>query len=177
MPLRNGVHGYGLVTKTLHWTTVVAIASQFTVGYWMDADDSGRGRGRGGDDSSGSGRGRGRGGDDDLSAFDGRLDLVDLHVVLGLVIVGLAVTRVLWRRTTPLPPWSPRLTPADRRIVHATEVTLLAMLFLVPITGLALLLAGDDLLPLHIAAHVAFFVALAAHLAMVVGKGLVPRML
>ena len=32
-------------------------------------------------------------------------------------------------------------------------------------------------LPLHVAAHVAFFVALAAHLGMVLGKGLLPRML
>jgi hypothetical protein len=33
------------------------------------------------------------------------------------------------------------------------------------------------MLSLHVAAHIAFFVALAAHLGMVVGKRLVPRML
>ena len=38
MPLRNGPHGYGVVTKTLHWLTVLAIAAQFVVGYTMDDD-------------------------------------------------------------------------------------------------------------------------------------------
>jgi cytochrome b561 len=181
MPLRNGDHGYGLVTKSLHWFTVLAIAAQFTVGYTMELDDGGhgRGRGRGGDDdSSGHGRGRGRGGeDDDLSLFDGQFDLIDLHVLLGVTILVLAVLRVLWRSTTPLPPWDPRLTRANQRFVHATEVTLLALLFVVPATGIALVLGDDDLLPLHVAAHIAFFLALAAHLGMVLGKRLLPRML
>src|SRR6478609_6667026 len=179
MPLRNGPHGYGSVTKTLHWLTVLAVVAQFAVGYAMEADDSGRGRGRGrgrGGDS-GHGRGRGRGGDDDLGVLDGSWDLVDLHVVLGLGILGLVLLRVLWRSVTPLPPWDERLTPRDRRIVHATEVALLAVLVVVPLTGLALVLGDDDLLPLHIAAHVAFFAALAAHLGMVLGKRLLPRML
>jgi cytochrome b561 len=40
--LRNGEHGYGVVTKTLHWLTVFAIAGQFPVGLAMAADDSAR---------------------------------------------------------------------------------------------------------------------------------------
>ncbi len=83
---------------------------------------------------------------------------------------------MLWRRTG-LPPWDPSLTGTQQRLVHATEVALLTLLFVVPLTGLALVLGDDDLLPLHVAAHIAFFVALAAHLAMVIGKRLVPRML
>jgi cytochrome b561 len=39
MPLRNGQHGYGVVTKFLHWLTVAAIAGQFLVGWTMAADD------------------------------------------------------------------------------------------------------------------------------------------
>lgn len=39
MPLRNGGHGYGLVTKALHWLTVAAIIGQFLVGWTMEADD------------------------------------------------------------------------------------------------------------------------------------------
>jgi cytochrome b561 len=33
--LRNGPHGYGLVTKFLHWATVVLLLAQFVVGYVM----------------------------------------------------------------------------------------------------------------------------------------------
>ena len=176
MPLRNGAHGYGVVTKSLHWLTVLAVATQFVVGYSMEVEDSGHGRGRGRGDGSGHGRGRG-GGDDDLGVLDGSLDLVDLHVLLGLTILALATTRLVWRLTTPLPPWDPRLTSGNQRVVHATEVALLTLLFVVPATGLALVLGDDDLLPVHVAAHVAFFVALAAHLGMVLGKRLLPRML
>jgi cytochrome b561 len=39
MPLRNGAHGYGSVTKALHWLTVGLITAQFVVGYRMEADD------------------------------------------------------------------------------------------------------------------------------------------
>ena len=166
MALRNDDRGYGWVSKALHWLTVLAVAAQFTIGYLMD-DDSGHGRGRG--RGEGSGHGRGHGGEPDP-------DLLKMHVALGLTILLLAVVRVLWRRTG-LPPWDPRLTERDQRIVHATEVALLTLLFVVPLTGLALVLGDDDLLPLHIAAHVAFFVALTAHLGMVVGRRLVPRML
>lgn len=179
MSLRNGPHGYGSVTKTLHWLTVLAVLTQFVVGYAMEVDDSGqgRGRGRGRSGDSGRGRGRGRGGEDDgLDLFDGSWDLVDLHVVLGVSILALVLVRVLWRATTPLPPWDERLTTRDRRIVHLTEVALLTLLVVVPLTGLALVLGDDDLLPLHVAAHVAFFVALAAHLGMVLGRRLLPRM-
>jgi hypothetical protein len=39
MLLRNGEHGYGVVTKVLHWLTVAAIVGQFLVGWTMEADD------------------------------------------------------------------------------------------------------------------------------------------
>src|SRR3712207_9225061 len=37
--LRNGPHGYGLVTKLAHWLTVGALLVQFVVGWSMDMDD------------------------------------------------------------------------------------------------------------------------------------------
>lgn len=40
MRLRNGEHGYGLVTKVLHWLTVVVVVAQFVVGWSMEADDA-----------------------------------------------------------------------------------------------------------------------------------------
>ncbi|WP_205472405.1 cytochrome b/b6 domain-containing protein [Nocardioides sp. SYSU D00038] len=185
MHLRNGEHGYGVVTRTLHWATVLLVLAQLVVGWTMDPDDSGhgRGRGRGGDsggDSGGRGRGRGRGGDrdDGYDVLDGSFDLLDLHVLLGLTLLALAVVRTLWRLTTPLPPWSPTLTAGGRRWLHASEVGLLTSLYAMPLTGLVLVVAGDDdVVPLHVAAHVLFYVALAAHLGIVVRARLLPRML
>ena len=56
------------------------------------------------------------------------------------------------------------LSAAERRIAHHTERVLLVMLFVIPPTGLVVLLGDDDLLGPHIAAHIVFFVALATHL-------------
>lgn len=198
-PLRNGDHGYGLVTKSLHWLTVLAFAAQLVLGYTMDAEpDVARaecdppGETRSGGDTTDAEEDRldrledacdqrqdrrEEAAEEGYGLFDGSVDAVEVHVLLGLLVIGLGVARVLWRRFTPLPPWDPRLTPRDQRVVHATETALLALMFVVPATGIALVLGSDDLLPLHVAAHVAFFVALGAHLAMVLGRRLVTRML
>lgn len=105
---RNGPHGYGLVTRTLHWTVVLAIAVQFAIGYLLDVDDSGRGRGRGRGrgEEPGKGQGRGRGGDDGYELF-GDDTLLTAHVLLGLAILLLGTVRLVWRLTTPLPPGRP----------------------------------------------------------------------
>jgi cytochrome b561 len=185
--------GYGTVTKTLHWVTVTALAAQFAVGYLLAGGDDGGGHGRGRGHGSGHGRGHGRGhggGGDDL---DDRLLLA--HVALGLTILLLAVLRLTWRRATPLPPWADGLSAAERRLAGWTERVLYLLLLLIPLSGLALLLgsgedwhlagtelaspvevADDDLLlGVHIVTHVAFFVALAVHLALVLKHQLLDR--
>ena len=181
MPTTDAPTGYRSAGKALHWLTVLALAAQFAVGYVMEADDSGRGRGRvrgrGGESGRGQGRGGGRGG-----GSEGYLDdpdtLLRVHVVLGLTILVLAVARVVWRRVAGLPPWAEQLTPAQRRLATWTERVLLATLFAIPVSGLALVATGeDDLLWLHVGAHVTFFAALLAHLALVAWRGLLPRML
>ena len=159
MPLKNGPHGYGAVTKGLHWLTVVLFGAQFAIGYLLD-DEGGHGRGRGGDGSD----------------FDG-IDLLPLHVGLGVSILAVGVLRLGWRRTMDLPPWDERLSPAQRTWAHRTETVLLASLFAVPVTGLGLLSGEDDWVWVHVAAHVVFFGSLASHLALVLGKRLLPRML
>jgi cytochrome b561 len=168
---------YGATARWLHWVTVLALGTQFTIGYVMDADDSGhgRGRGRGGGDGSGHGRGHGHGRDDDSLLGDG-WNLVTTHVSLGVLILLLAVTRVVWRHASGLPPWSESLSDRDRRLVVLTERVLLGLLFVIPVTGLALVLGDDDWLPLHVTAHIAFFVALSGHVVLVLRRGLLPRM-
>lgn len=172
--LRNGPHGYGVLTKALHWATVVVVAAQFVVGYLLDLDDA---CDPPGEDLSGG---------DTSDAFEDRLDrleeqcearaegydvlgggfdLAEVHVLLGGTVLVLAVLRLVWRRISGLPPWSDHLSGVERRLVHWTERVLLALLVVVPLTGLVLVGTGDDSwLPLHVSAHVAFFVALAAHL-------------
>jgi cytochrome b561 len=108
---------------------------------------------------------------------DAGLSLPEAHVLLGVVIIGLGVLRLLWRRAALLPPWAPQLTAWDKRAVHWTETAMLTLQFLVPATGILLVAGDDDLVGAHIAAHVAFVIALAAHLTLVLGRRLLPRML
>jgi cytochrome b561 len=177
--------GYTRTTKVLHWVTALALGAQFLVGYRLD-DDSGRGRGRGrgrsgeGDDDGGGGSGRGRGGDREEDGGEGLLGLGDdallaVHVGLGLTILALAVVRVLWRRHAGLPPWAETLSRAERALAHWTERALLLLLFAIPATGLWLVLVSDDAVGVHVAAHIAFFVALAAHVGLVLKHQLVDR--
>ncbi|MGY0535914.1 cytochrome b/b6 domain-containing protein [Nocardioides sp. YJ-D4] len=191
--------GYGVVTKTLHWLTVAAFVLQFVVGYAMstEADCDPPGEDRSGGDTSDAEDERidrieeaceARLGDEgtletawsDLwgggIGVDG-ISLPELHILLGLAILLLGGLRLAWRMIAPLPPWDPRLTAGDRRLAHVTERALLSLMFVVPLTGLALVAVSGDLVALHIAAHIAFFVALGAHLLLVLRRGLLPRML
>jgi cytochrome b561 len=172
---------YGRVTKTLHWLTVAALACQFVIGYLLHhasghgrSGHSGHGHGGGSDDDGRSGSGRG--GDDFSLGFGAGDDtLATVHVGLGLTILTLAVVRLLWRRATALPAWAPGLSQAERVLATWTERTLYLCLFLIPLTGISLLLVSDDLLALHVATHIAFFVALAAHLGLVLKHQLIDR--
>lgn len=177
MRFRNGEHGYGLVTKVLHWSIAAAIAAQFLVGYLLDPDDGGRGRGRGRGrgGESGHGRGRGRGGEDGYDIF-GDDGLLTVHVVLGVTILTLAVVRLAWRLTTPLPPWAPTLSEGERTLEHWLERLLYLLMFAIPASGLALVAAGDDdVLGLHVASHVAFFVVIAIHVGLVAKHQVIDR--
>jgi cytochrome b561 len=192
MPLRNGPHGYGLVTKLLHWATVVALATQFVVGYAMRTDDGGfekaecdrpsdrveerceqqqesletRAEDPLGTAYSDLGSGQ---------ILGGGINLPELHVLLGLLVLTLAVARVVWRRTAGLPPWAEGLSPGERTLAHWTEKSLLVLLFLIPLSGLSLVLVSYDLLPLHIAAHIGFFATVATHLGLVLKHQLMDR--
>jgi cytochrome b561 len=209
MPLRNGEHGYGLVTKCLHWLTVFAIIGQFLVGLTMEADDEAFDREKDRIDAledAGKDAAKEQGDaaedafkdeidrlednlkareDDYVSAafsdvFSGDLltdgvSLPEVHVLLGVSILTLGVLRVLWRATTPLPPWAPYLRPGERRLEAALEKLLLLLLFAVPASGLLLIASGDDWLAAHIAAQLALLAVIAVHVGLVLSHTIVRR--
>jgi cytochrome b561 len=205
MRLRNGSHGYGVVTKLLHWATVAALVAQFVVGYVMvaegdfkKADCDPPADSRDGGDLSDAAKARidrikelceqrqdrldsradnplGTAYSDLASGdiLDGGLTLPEMHMLLGLLILVLALSRVAWRRTAGLPPWAETLTEGEKTWAHWTEKLLLTLLFVIPLTGISLVAVSYDLLPLHIAAHIGFFLTIAAHLGLVVKRTLV----
>ncbi len=168
---------YHLVARALHWTMVVAIGAQFVLGYGIDRAD----------DLFEWAVDRWFAGEEDV--------LVLLHVLLGAVILVLATVRLLWRRLAGLPPWAPGLSAFERRLAHRVEQVLYAAMFLIPLTGVALvLLSGEDwgvgrwdwespveivdddvLLGAHIATHVTFAAALVTHVGLVLKHQFIDR--
>jgi len=101
--------------------------------------------------------------------------LLTAHVVLGLTILVLATVRLWWRRRSTLPPWAPGLSTAERTLAHWTERALYTLLFVMPLSGLWLVLISDDAVAVHVASHVAFFVAVTAHVGLVLKHQLLDR--
>lgn len=179
--------GYRTSQKVLHWLTVLAVAAQFAVGYNLDLDDEcdppWEDR-SGGDTSDAEEERLDRLEDacearaDDYDLLGGGFDLAEVHLLLGLAVLALGVVRPLWRRVAGLPPWSEHLSAGRRRLATWTERALMTLLVVVPLTGLVLVGTGDDAwVPLHVGAHVAFFVALAAHLVTNLRPAILRRML
>src|SRR5690606_14130445 len=113
--------------KFLHWTMFLALTAQFVVGYGMDRGEFllewAVDRWLGGEEEA----------------------LLPVHVALGILILALALIRVIWRKSLGLPPWAEGLAPGERRLAHVTERVLYWLMFLIPLTGLALVLvSGED---------------------------------
>jgi cytochrome b561 len=205
--LRNGEHGYGAVTKALHWLTVAALVGQFAVGWAMDLDEGSDLEDRLDAETERAEEEAEQGGDaaeeraeaeterqeealdardDDLPAdvfgdvvtgrgFDDGLSLPEAHVLLGLLVLVLAAVRFGWRRTTPLPPWAEHLSAGERRLEAWLEKVLLLLLVLTPVSGLLLVAAGDDWLPLHVTAQIALLAGIALHVGLVLRHTVVRR--
>jgi cytochrome b561 len=181
MPLRNGEHGYGAVTKTLHWLTFLVVVAQLVVGYTMGTDDSTfdlRDEACEATVDSEAAEAEEERCEEQVEAEEEAAegDPSDLHIALGVTILVLASLRVLWRAYTPLPPWSERYGKLGRTMQHWLEKAMLALLFVVPISGL-LLYRGDAGLAVHVAAHVAFYLVVGAHIVLQLAHRHVGRML
>jgi cytochrome b561 len=168
---------YGTVARVLHWTMFIVLSAQFIIGYAIERFD----------DLLEAPVKLWLGGEED--------NLLIVHAGLGVTILALALVRVVWRLRVGLPPWAETLSAFERRLAHRTEVVLYALMFLIPVTGLALLfVSGEDwdllgreweapldlidddlLLGAHISAHLLFFVAIAAHLGLMFKHQLVNR--
>jgi cytochrome b561 len=154
------------VAKSLHWATVGLVVFQFTVGVG------------------------------ELDVFG---DFEDVHGSAGVALLAVTILRLLWRQAVALPPWPSHLSRAERRLIHLVEMTLYAMLFAKPITGLFLLGADGDEFELfgqvevpplwpesdeseeffdaaHFVTGLVLLAAIVCHVALVVGRRLLPRM-
>ena len=106
MPARNSSLRYGSVAQFLHWTVVVLLVIQVTIGKIADSLPIG---------------------------FE-RLVVMSRHKSLGITILAVALVRLAWRlfdappRLPPMPRW-------QALAAHLSHWALYALLFALPVTG------------------------------------------
>ena len=179
MPLLNSKHGYGGLTKALHWLIAILFALQYASAAIMLRTPA----------------------DGDTFGVS-QAALYNWHKSLGLLALLLAVARLVNRRAGALPPWAPTLTPLEQTIIHRAEQLLYAAMLAMPVSGLLYVMAGGfgvrlfgivdlpnpigtwPLLAMlakwvHVASAFALLLPLGAHLALVLGHhfGLRDRLL
>jgi cytochrome b561 len=116
------IDGYGGVSKFLHWLIAGLVFTQLAIGKFFEIDPARPDEG-----------------------------LFNLHMWLGLTVLGLMVVRLMWRLGYTLPPL-PQGTPEWQRIAaRTTQGTFYLLLFALPVSGWLLYLprgldqAGKDL--------------------------------
>ncbi len=106
---------YGFVTKSLHWVIFTLFTIMFVLGFGLMGKTEGD------------------------SAFGTDWGTVfDWHATVGMVVFLLALVRIWWRRTTPLPSWSPGLSDRERTLAHRTEQVMYFVMLAKPISGFVL---------------------------------------
>lgn len=128
MQLRNSANGYGAVSRSLHWITVLLVLIAWAVGTFGDVLPKGEARAMG----------------------------LAVHIAAGLAILMVLAARLVWRAIDPPPLPEPTMfgTWGDRasRLAH---YTLYGLLLLVPVIGIAVQFARGAPLPLFGLAEIA----------------------
>lgn len=115
MPPHNPPDQYGSVTKSLHWVIFTLFTIMFVLGFALMGKTEG---------------------DSALGAEWGTV--FDWHATLGIIVFLLALVRIWWRRTTPLPSWSPGLSDRERVVAHRTEQVMYFVMLAKPASGFVL---------------------------------------
>lgn len=117
--LKNSANHYGSVSRFLHWSVFLLFICQYvgaSIMTHLARDKTLFGLSQG--------------------------DYYNWHKSFGLMLLALALLRLIWRKTTPLPDWAPTLSEAERTISHRNETLLYWCMFLLPISGYLFVMAG-----------------------------------
>ena len=112
MALRNTHDRYGAVAQALHWVVALGFVVQFALAWYME----------------------------DLPNTPFKIEMYNLHKSLGVTLLVLAALRLAWRRANPVPPLPPGRPRWEEWASQASHIGLYGLLFLQPLTGLAMAL-------------------------------------
>jgi cytochrome b561 len=106
---------YDRVAKLLHWSMAALIIGNFGLALYMV----------------------------DQPLVPSTIDLYNLHKSLGLLALGLAIGRVLWRLRHPAPPIPDDHAAWEKKAAAASHHLLYLLIFLQPLSGLMIALASQ----------------------------------
>lgn len=120
--LKNTPARYGLVTKLLHWIIAFSIFALVWLGWWMVG----------------------------LSYYDSWYHKsLNLHRVLGLAVLALAVLMLLWQWFSPPPALPASLAPLQKTAAHIVHGLLFVLMIVVPVTGYLISTSAGQSIPVY----------------------------
>lgn len=108
MRLTNSETDYGLITKLLHWGIALLMIGLICLGWYMVK----------------------------LDYYDvWYYDSLASHKALGLLVLEIAILKIFWKSFSGNPPLPATVTGWERMVATGTHHFLLAMMFVLPLTG------------------------------------------
>lgn len=111
MQLRNSRTWWGLPHQALHWLTAALIVWMFWLGWTMTGLEEGS-----------------------IAMFK----TYNFHKSLGLTILALALVRLVWRLSNPVPDLPDGMRTSERRLANSVHVAVYVLLFAIPLSGYAI---------------------------------------
>ena len=106
MRIRNTDTVYGSIAQLLHWLIAALILNQFVLARMADG-----------------------------ASLVQQLGIMARHKSFGMTVFALAILRLAWRHTNPLPPPPPGQPRHQQLIARTSHYLMYALLFMLPVTG------------------------------------------
>ena len=107
MVIRNSSKGYGLVSKMFHWTTFILLIAQVPFGFYLVG----------------------------LEFSDQRIDLENIHILIGISIFYLVLIRLIWKVFNPKPKHWREFFKGQTLIAGINHYLLYISIFSITISG------------------------------------------
>jgi len=119
-------HQFTALMRALHWTMAAMILAMLLIGITM------------------------------VASLGGYHTLVSIHRPLGIAILLLVVVRFINRQLSPLPPFPPTMSHAERRAAKASEFLMYSLMLILPLVGWGMLSAARYPIVLYGSLHLPF---------------------
>jgi cytochrome b561 len=108
MKLSNNIVGYGLVAKLFHWVTFLVLIIQIPLGFYLVG----------------------------LEFSDQRIDIENIHILIGISIFYLVLFRLIWKLLRPAPKHSKEFFKGQTIIAKINHSFLYVSIFTITVSGI-----------------------------------------